>query len=75
MSHCLLLAPAGGGSLIKCTHPAVSLSDMGLSREVLREGTSLLSRLLCTPTIMLHWGIKGLFCTWGFGEFTWEIWC
>lgn len=79
VSHCLLLAPTGGGALFKCTHPAVSLSDTDLSWEVLRAGTSLLSSLLCTPIIMLHWGIKRLFCSWGFGgnfgEFTWEIWC
>lgn len=55
----------------------MSLSDTGLSWEVLRAGTSLLSRLLCTLIIMLHWGIKGLFCSWGFGgsfgKFTWKF--
>lgn len=60
MSHCLLLAPTAGGALIRCTHPAVSLSDTGLSWEVLSIRTSLLSRLLCTPIIVLHWDIKGL---------------
>lgn len=68
MSHYLLLAPTAGGALIKCTHPAMSQSDTGLSWEVLRAGTSLLSRLLCTSIIVLHWSIKGLFCSWGFGR-------
>lgn len=75
MSHHLLPAPTAGGALIKCVHAAALLSDAALKWEVLRAGIPPPSRLLCTPDIVLHWGIEGPLCSRGFGEFTWEIWC